>query len=617
VTKIDFDDFDKDVEPQYEQQIKRVFKTKNFVDSIQNTVDAATRSIAIDANAFVIYGEPQSGKTEMMICLTAKLLDLGFNHIVVLVNDNVDLQSQNLERFRLSGISPAPQSLQEIKTGDALSPTLPAVIFCKKNSKDLQKLIALMHRISRRVIIDDEADFATPDSKVNTEKQSAINELVDKLRNEDAKGIYIGVTATPARLDLNNTFDSDVNSWCYFHPYPSYHGHQTFFPETNANKLEYSLIALSDDGDKPEDLRYALTRFLVNVAYLNLTSKSGEQNYCMLVHTSGLRDDHDTDKKVIDKFFEEISNIDDEVKSKKRYEEIRRDAQERFEIDPILIVKYIYKNRDRKAIKLLNSSIDRNFDNIRAATDPQTPFTVAIGGNIISRGVTFNNLLSMFFTRSPKKIQQDTYIQRARMFGNRTGYLKFFELHIPKSLYLDWYQAFALHGLSMASIATGRPVWLEDKRINAVSRSSIDKQFLSIDKGEISFEIFKVNETVLNLTCQSVEGTKHLKEIISSLPRGNISEHILNFIDKTLPFGDESIVFHSSRKIAKSNLIDEDNISRDRGMYGGEDYEKDKFPNAVHHFKIFYNKNYNARVIYNYRATDKSIRFLKMNRRSK
>ena len=30
-----------------------------------------------DASSLVIYGEPQSGKTEMMICLTAKLLDEG------------------------------------------------------------------------------------------------------------------------------------------------------------------------------------------------------------------------------------------------------------------------------------------------------------------------------------------------------------------------------------------------------------------------------------------------------------------------------------------------------------------------------------------------------------
>jgi DNA replication protein DnaC len=83
MTTIDFNEFDKYVEPQYEQQLKRVFKEKNFVDSIKGAVDAATQSIKAKSNSFVIYGEPQSGKTEMMICLTAKLLDLGYKYIVV------------------------------------------------------------------------------------------------------------------------------------------------------------------------------------------------------------------------------------------------------------------------------------------------------------------------------------------------------------------------------------------------------------------------------------------------------------------------------------------------------------------------------------------------------
>ena len=54
MTNIDFDIFDSEVEPQYEQQLKRVFKAKSFVDSIKNTVDSATRSIAAKANSFVI-----------------------------------------------------------------------------------------------------------------------------------------------------------------------------------------------------------------------------------------------------------------------------------------------------------------------------------------------------------------------------------------------------------------------------------------------------------------------------------------------------------------------------------------------------------------------------------
>src|SRR3546814_19609708 len=59
----------------------------------------------------------------------------------------------------------------------------------------------------------------------------------------------------------------------------------------------------------------------------------------------------------------------------------------------------------------------------------------------------------MFFTRDVKhKIQQDTYIQRARMFGNRGDYLRFFELTIPEALYLDWHRCFVFHRLALAAI---------------------------------------------------------------------------------------------------------------------------------------------------------------------
>ena len=85
---------------EYERQINRVHKNTNFTESIEATTEIALQSVEGGATSFVIYGEPQSGKTEMMICLTARLLDAGHKHIVVLINDNVDLQNQNLQRFR-------------------------------------------------------------------------------------------------------------------------------------------------------------------------------------------------------------------------------------------------------------------------------------------------------------------------------------------------------------------------------------------------------------------------------------------------------------------------------------------------------------------------------------
>ena len=614
MTPINLSLFDEEDDLEYDRQIRRVNSKGGSVNRIEYSVKKASEAVKSGVRSFVIYGEPQSGKTEMMICLTAHLLDDGFTNIVVLVNDNVELQNQNLERFRKSGLSPAPKSLQEIKNSEALKNTFKTVIFCKKNAKDLKILNERLRKIKKRVVIDDEADFATPNSKINSADQSKINALVDELLDTDETSIYIGVTATPARLDLNNLFANSKSDWVYFKPYPEYSGHNTFFPPINQEHLDFNLIALPDEGDKPEFLQRALVRFLVNVAHLNIQSRKLEQNYCMLVHTSGRKDDHAVDKDVVEKFFSEIEDKTHK-NCEKRYEQIYKDASERYQINPDEIVKYIYKNRQRYAIRLVNSDASAT-DDIKGATNPETPFTVAIGGNIISRGVTFNNLLSMFFTRTLKhKIQQDTYIQRARMFGNRVGYLDHFELHIPESLYLDWHQAFVLHGLSMASIETKNPVWLEDRRIRAVSSSSIDKSSLSIDRGEISFEMFEPTEELVNLTKASKAGYSHFKKIISLLPKDYLSEHISRFVESTQPFGESSIVFHSSRQVKGSDNLDDRKISRARGMFGGEDYELGLFPKSVHHFKIFSNSQGRARVFYNYKATDKSITFLKVKRK--
>ena len=59
--------------------------------------------------SFVVYGEPQSGKTEFMIALTCKLIDLGYETIFVVMNDNTELETQNFRRFhRAAELNPTP-----------------------------------------------------------------------------------------------------------------------------------------------------------------------------------------------------------------------------------------------------------------------------------------------------------------------------------------------------------------------------------------------------------------------------------------------------------------------------------------------------------------------------
>src|ERR1700712_4108068 len=177
----------------YPKQLSRLHSADVATGCIEQAGEGAVQNLAKAKGAsLVIYGEPQSGKTEMMICLTARLLDDGRRMIVHLLNDNVDLLAQNLKRFKQSALAPAPKTSSELIVSDADLSKQRVVVFCKKNARDLEKLIKRLDGIGGVVVIDDEADYATPNSKINKGKKTPINALIELLIGKD--GYYIGVT---------------------------------------------------------------------------------------------------------------------------------------------------------------------------------------------------------------------------------------------------------------------------------------------------------------------------------------------------------------------------------------------------------------------------------------
>lgn len=596
----------------YERRLAKLVSMDQEVDRIKVVVENAIVNIKKGQRSFVIYGEPQSGKTEMMIALTAKLLDVDFKIVIALLNDSVQLLDQNLERFQRSGLSPSPKKFSEILPPEVKIGDHQWVIFCKKNSKDLQKLIQKLDGHSNRVIIDDEADYATPNSKINKKEKSKINELTEKLIGTG--GTYIGVTATPARLDLNKTHQNQNEYWIDFPPHSNYTGQDKFFPVSTEN-LPYNLTFLSDAGDDPKHLREALFSFIVNVGYLNTSINSSEKNYSMLVHTSSKKADHTVDYKQIVKTFEALKD-DTNTSNEVYFKRIWEIAKERYPERVSDITKYAIGNIDRNNIVVMNSDKEVNAADNRTATDPTAPFTVVIGGNIISRGVTFNNLLSMFFTRDVKhKLQQDTYIQRARMFGSRNDYLKYFELTIPKTLYLDWQKCFIFHRLSLESRKQDKrsPVWLDGERITAVSAASIDKTNVVVDKGEMSFELFNLdNESIDDILTRSIKPIQKVKALSELFGKNCLPDYLISYMEGFCPLGDESLVVHTPKSIAgyteKEGEMDKNTITRAKGFIGDREMELTKYPNAIHHVNILYNESGKARIFYRYRG---SIRFLK------
>ncbi len=594
----------------FERRIAKLVTQGQEVERIKKVVESAVLNIEGGERSFVIYGEPQSGKTEMMIALTARLLDEGHKIIVIMLNDSVQLLNQNLERFQRSGLSPSPKKFSEvlpktIKIGDHCW-----VIFSKKNARDLEKLNDKLSSFKGKVIIDDEADYATPNSKINKKEKSRINELTEKFIG--VSGVYIGVTATPARLDLNRTHNNSSDNWIDFPPHSYYTGQEIFFP-SSAEKLPFFLTLLPDQGDNPKYLRDALFSFMVNVAYLNSEINEKEQNYSFLVHTSGKKEDHTDDYKLIVKTFEILMDKKN-PKYEKYYKALWEIARKRYPNLENELTKYIIENNNRNNLVVMNSDKERNAADNRTATDPTSPFTVAIGGNIVSRGVTFENLLSMFFTRDVKhNMQQDTYIQRARMFGARNKYLNHFELTIPESLYLNWQRCFIFHRLSLESRRAGKgtPVWLEGKKLVATARTSIDKTSVVIDSGEMSFEIFDFQVDEINeILNEQIGGLKKIKALSELLGENKLPKYLINYIENYMPLDEKSLAIHPSKSITghKDAITDQKAITRTKGFIGQFELEPKKYPDAIHHIIILYNGASQARVFYKYKG---NIKFLK------
>lgn len=585
----------------YAKQVQRLKGADIQTTCIEQTVTTAVNNLDAAKNgALVIYGEPQSGKTEMMICLTAKLLDEGHKIIVHLMNDSVDLLSQNLRRFKASGLAPAPRTSNELlQTARAPIPQ-EIVVFCKKNGRDLEKLIQRVNGIIRIVVIDDEADYATPNTRINEGAKTPINDLISQLIGQD--GYYIGVTATPARLDLNNTFQNDTEKWVSFPPHAKYTGQDVFFP---IDKLVPYRLTFLEQGGSPEEARNALVRFLVSVAYLNEVVNEKEKNYTMLVHTSGRKSDHETDRITIESAIRaliegESSAFDSLVKH------VHETAVKLYpSADPDVLTGYVVTNASRTSLVVLNSERERNAagDN---ASEPSSPFTIIVGGNIVSRGVTFPNLLSMFFTRNVKhKLQQDTYIQRARMFGARGAYLEHFELTIPAQLYADWHSCFIFHRLALNTIKNdlGSPVWIGDNRIAVASNASIDKATVALDKGEMSFGFFGYEGELDEIVLGNQTGIETLDALREKIGNDALPSFLIDYIKAAMAGGSGTLAIHTASSIQGWADADQATISRGKGFMGKSQLEPARFPAAVHHVKILYNNERRAKVFYKYKGS--------------
>lgn len=594
------------------QYLERIQKLKNDgidTQSIEGAVDKTIANLSLaQGRSFVIFGEPQSGKTEMMIALNARLLDEGHEIIINLLTDSLDLLGQSLDRFRSSGISPSPKQFTELPDNPKDLRGNKWLIFSKKNARDLEKLITILKSFKKIVVIDDEADYASPNAKINKDEKTKINKLICSLLGED--GQYIGVTATPARLNLNNTFENDTELWVEFLPHPKYVGQEFFFPSNG--KVDYRLNTFkADEGSEKVELQRAILHFLCGVAEQH--HRGNTACFTMLVHTSGKKEEHQEDIQVIRTTIGTLANSG-HANFQALADRLEEIAKVYAKDNPEYIRDFVLRNINRNMIVEINSRNESG--TVSQIAKPTSFFSFGAGGNIISRGVTFDNLLSMYFTRSVKgKFAQDTYIQRARMFGSREKYKIFFQLWIPETLMVNWSKCFSYHRLALQAMRSkeGPPVWLSDHKTVPTSPASIDKSTVDIEGGEMSFGLFAYDEARHRpLFVRDGKSDGEMLEILrNEFSDDQFPGYLYDYLKAQLP--DSSIALHKpSLYGATSKTYTEKEkrmIQRARSIFGNSEFQRGDTPAAAHHLKIYHNQYGDARLFYKINGT--SIRFIR------
>ena len=290
-----------------------------LAEAIQNTVqDIVPEYISnfsfMDHVVSLLVGDVQSGKTSHMFGLMCAAADEGFVNFILLTTDNILLQQQTLLRaeqdmcdFCICG------ETDYIKfQNNALKK--PVVIVLKKNTRILKKWQKRLEAVKVCVgnplfIVDDEGDAASLNTAVNRNKQSAVNESLDKVKHTASSSIYLEVTGTPQAL-LLQTIQSGWKPYFiyYFHPGKGYLGGNFFFSDEESSHIiltdnEESSDIVNDDEFPENGLRMALISHLISSAHIMM---SGGQVCNFLIHPSVKIREHASFAEKIGEYLNEI-----------------------------------------------------------------------------------------------------------------------------------------------------------------------------------------------------------------------------------------------------------------------------------------------------------------------
>jgi len=355
-------------------------------------------------------------------------------------------------------------------------------IICKKQADNMKHLINLFTKKSpylqdmKVLVCDDEADFASRNyvKKDGNTDLAVISKQIVEFTKIPKYCRYLQVTATPYSLYLQPdgtiqlgeggeaipTFKPRYTALVPVHA--AYVGGKQYFedstnPESMFSNLYHTVsekcVEVMGKRDKRyekngiaskniQDLTYGIVSYVMAAAIRSIQEERAGNIYksSALIHVDIDKDSHTWQetlvKRIVQQVGDEILNAtitDERVREYVRtlYPDFQDSHDKAVACgmkvpelptgrEVMMRMRQLYAQKEI-TVQVVNSDNDIQS---KLSDDGQLKLTSAcnifIGGSILDRGITINNMLCFFYGRDPKKFQMDTVLQHCRMYGPRS-----------------------------------------------------------------------------------------------------------------------------------------------------------------------------------------------------
>jgi hypothetical protein len=464
----------------YDQMALRRGDDPELIAKVEETV---AHLVAADTSARspgMLLGKIQSGKTRAFLGVIARCFDGEYGVAIILTKNNVSLAQQTLTRVRedfrelIAADEVLAEDIMSLPDLEGYELRKKMILVVKKEDDNLNRLLSVFQerhpelKSKKVLIVDDEADHTsvTGQKRDGLVLPGKVSRQIDRLREIVNDSDFLQVTATPYSLYLQPDEELIVGGAPLFKPkrpkftvilptHSQYVGGDFYFersmdPDSPAYYFYREVPLEEREALKKEDrrrlkienvltesraevLRDATVAFVVGGVIRRLQSRAAgirPEKYSFLIHTEQARDSHAWQERVAVAL--KTALIEEARLDTPRFNGLLQsafsDLQRSISLEgsflpPFDAVKTEAVNAlTGGELRITKVNSDKAVKELLAEDGQlmlRTPLNVFIGGQILDRGITINNLIAFYYGRSPKRFQQDTVLQHSRMYGAR------------------------------------------------------------------------------------------------------------------------------------------------------------------------------------------------------